>query len=419
MSEVAVECRLARDYSLENIADALAYLLVKITPDPSIKFGQVPLNAGIVIDVSRSMRKKKIECAIEAAKHIITSLRENDWVSAVTFSDEARVIIPLSKVTDKISMISALDRIRIESGTRMYHGMETGAREMRGVDLAGVISRMIVLTDGETEGEDICRRIAIQEKKDGLVVSTLGIGDRYNENLLAEIANTTVGNFFHLKMPEQIMPIFQKEIEYASGSIITNVSINLNLLDSVKLVSFDRVYPSYIQFNPVSERDGTLFIVDIGNISKDESTIFAILLKLPSKPAGKLKIAEVNVSYSIPDMQVEDRVEKKDVFIEYTGDESLCVKVNSEVIDYFNQVNVQNLVEKAIHESKTGNSAAATHTLSQARDITEKTGNAPLFDSITDALADLRQNGEITSEGIKTIKSGSLHTVRTDRENYA
>lgn len=415
MSEVAIDCKLARDYTLENITDALAYLLVKVTPDPSIKIGQVPLNAGLVIDVSRSMRRKKIECAVEAAKHIITLLRENDWVSVVTFSDEARVIIPLSKVSDKVLMISAMDRIRIESGTRMYYGMETGVREMRGIDLTSVINRMIVLTDGETEGEDICRTIAAQEKKHDLVISTLGIGDRYNENLLAEIANMTVGNFVHLKTPEQILPLFQKEIEYASGSIISNVSINVNLLDSAKLESFDRVYPSYIQFHPISERDGTVFTAGIGNISKNESTIFAILLKLPSRPSGKLKIAEVNVSYSIPDIQVEDRVEKKDVYIEYTSNEMLCAKVDTAVIDYFNQINVQNLIERAIHESKAGNTAAATHTLSQARDITERLGNTALFDNITEALTDLKQSGEITAEGIKTVKSGSLRTVKTDR----
>ena len=51
-----------------------------------------------------------------------------------------------------------------------------------------------------------------------------------------------------------------------------------------------------------------------------------------------------------------------------------------------------------------------------AREITEKLGNVPLFDSITGALTDLAKKGEVTAEGIKDVKAGSLRTVKISKE---
>jgi len=414
-AELTIECKLARDYAMENVRDTLAYLLIKAVPNLPAHPTSLPLNIGLVIDVSRSMKGQKLQCAIEAAKLLVTSLREDDWVSVTTFSDGAKVTVPATKVFDKPSILSAINNIRIIGATRMYLGMEVGVREMRQAGFRDKINRMILLTDGETEGGEQCRFIAVQERENNVVISTLGIGKKYNEDLLSEISDATLGYFSHLKTPEQISEIFQREMDDVSASIISDVTLSLNLAKDVSLESIDRIFPGSVRLQPRSEAEGRALVVEIGNLKKDEPTILGAQLRLPAEPVGQLRIAEILVAYSIPSLHIEGRVEKGDILVEYTGDQELCGQVDREVVSYFNQLNAQRLVEQAIRETKAGNVAGATESLSQAQEITQRLGNLPLTESIEEAIGELEQKGAISADGVKTIKSGSRQTVVIDK----
>lgn len=419
MSEVGLECKLARNYTLENVPNALAYLLIKVIPDPAVNFGSLPVNLGLVIDVSRSMRGKKIECARDAAKLVVNSLRPDDWVSVITFSDEATVIVPTTRANEKNLILSTLDKIHIISGTRMYHGMEASAREMHKAKLANSISRMIILTDGMTEGEEQCRMIAGQEAENNIAISTFGIGDKYNEELLMEIANKTLGTFYHLRAPEQIIEQFQKEVGFASASVISDVTLSLNLVKDVELEEIHRIFPGSVKLQPRIESDGRINSVEVGNLRNDEQTCFGAQLRLPARTASRVRIAQVFLTYNIPSLQIEDKVVKSDIIVEYTSDRDLCGKVDREVVAYFNQLNAHNLIEQAIRETKVGNISAATQILGQAQLITQRIGNIPLTKSIEQARQELKEKGTISSEAMKTVRAGSSQTVRIEKADLA
>lgn len=414
-SDLSIECKLARDYAMENVGDTLAYLLVKLAPDASIHTETLPLNLGLIIDVSRSMKGDKIKFACESAKLLIRSLRPDDWVSVISFSDEARTIIPATQALDKASILSLIDGIRIQSGTRMFLGMDMGLREMRKAGFSNKINQVILLTDGETENEDQCRYIAERERENHVVISTLGVGKKYNELLLSQISDVSLGRFYHLSTPEQIGSILQKEVDDASVSIISEASLSLNLTQGVRLESLDRIFPGSVKLQPRSEADSRILAVDIGALKKNEPMILGVQLKLPARPAGRLKIAQLSFNYSIPSLQIEDSIENRDVFLEYTSDQSLCSKVDREVVSYFNQINAQQYVEQALTETKRGNIAGATQSLSQAQEITQRLGNLPLTEKIKEAKDELTRKGTISEDGLKTIKAGSRVTVRIDK----
>jgi Ca-activated chloride channel family protein len=426
--ELTIECKLARDYTMEKVPDAMAYLLIKVVPNLSIDLVSPPLNIGLVIDVSWSMKGQKIKHAIEAAKLLVEKLGKDDFVSVTTFCYEAQAIVPGGKTLDRATMLAAIDKIRLLSGTRMYHGMEWGVREMRKAGFSGKVNRMILLTDGETEGEEHCRLIAEQERENNIVISTLGIGERYNEDLLSRIADISLGQFSHLKTPEQVGEIFQRELGTASAAAISNVTLGLKLAGGAKLERFDRVFPNSTRLQPKGESEGKALAFDAGNLGKNEVSIFGAQLRLPARPAGRVKIADLSVAYSIPsprskgsdtqvrggDTRTRSRVEKRTVTVNYTDNKELCGMVDREVISYFNQVNAQKLLEKAIEETKTGDMTAATESLTQAREITERLGNLPLTENIDEAVDELERKGALSSDSVKTIKAGSRKTVRID-----
>jgi len=414
VAELTIECKLARRYTMENVADAVAYLLIEAVPSIPTELRSLPLNISLVIDVSGSMKGQKIRYAVEAAKLVVTLLAEDDFVSVITFSDEAQAIVPSTKGAEKAAIFYALDKIRTLSGTRMQYGMEMGIREMRKAGLSGKANRMIILTDGETEGEDWCRTIALQEKDNNVVISTLGIGEKYNEYLLDDISSATLGSFFHLKTPEQISDIFQREISDASAGALSNVTLGLNLSNDVTLEGIYRIFPSSVKLQPRIEDEGSTIAVDAGNLKKDEPAVFGVKLKLPARPAGQITIAQAAITYSIPSLQIKDKVETRDIIVEYTDSTDLCGSVDREVIGYFNQLNAQSLIEKAVEEARSGNTDAAAKALTQAHAITERLGNRTLTQTIQQTIEELEQKGMLSAEGVKSIKAGSRQTVRID-----
>jgi Ca-activated chloride channel family protein len=403
---------------MENVADALAYLLIEAVPSIPTDLRSLPLNISLVIDVSGSMKGQKIKYAVEAAKLVVTSLAEDDFVSVITFSDEAQAIVPSTKGAEKAAIFYAMDKIRTLSGTRMQYGMEMGIREMRKAGFPGKANRMIILTDGETEGEDWCRTIALQEKDNNVVISTLGIGEKYNEYLLDDISSATLGSFFHLNTPEQISDIFQREISDASAGAMSDVTLSLNLSDDVTLESMYRIFPSSVKLQPRIEDEGSTIAVDVGNLKKDEPAVFGAKLKLPARPAGQITIARAAVNYSIPSLHIKDKVETRDIIVEYTDSPDLCGSVDREVIGYFNQLNAQNLIEQAVEEARSGNTDAAAKALTQAHAITERLGNHPLTQTIQQTIEELEQKGMLSADGVKAIKAGSRQTVRIDETKF-
>ena len=56
------------------------------------------------------------------------------------------------------------------------------------------ISRMLLLTDGQTFGDEKqCKKLGEQAGDKGIVVNALGLGDDWNEDLLDEIAEASGG----------------------------------------------------------------------------------------------------------------------------------------------------------------------------------------------------------------------------------
>ncbi|MEB3251774.1 MAG: VWA domain-containing protein [Cyanobacteriota bacterium] len=60
-----------------------------------------------------------------------------------------------------------------------------------------------------------CDRLSVvlfDDRIETLVPSTLGIGDDYSEGLLAAMARSGDGNFFHIESPDQFPTLFETEL---------------------------------------------------------------------------------------------------------------------------------------------------------------------------------------------------------------
>jgi Ca-activated chloride channel family protein len=413
MPDIQLECKLAREYTMDNFPGAIAYLLIKAIPDPSISTITMPLNLGLLIDVSRSMAGKKIKCAKEAAKLIVHALRPDDFISITVFSDKARTIIPRQQLNNVDFVLSQIDKIDVVAGTRMYLGMETAISDICKDSIENLVNRMILLTDGETEREEDCLFVAGQRAGSRLPISSYGIGDRYNEDLLLRISDLTLGSFYHLRLPEEIAEHFNKDVESALNAVIANSTLDLDLLESVQVESAYRIFPNTVKLQPERANDGNTYHFNLGNLSRAEITCFGIQLKLPARQAGRVCVADMTFSYFSPLVSRKNQLANK-IFVEYTADRNLCSHVDREVLGYFNQVNAQTLVSQATDLIKKGKIQDATNILAQVRYLTQRIGNANLTKVIDNAVEEVKKTGAINSDILKTMLAEGRQTIRIE-----
>jgi len=418
MSYVQLQCKLARNHTMEEVDKAAAYLLIKTIPDTTAGFGRLPLNLTLVLDVSGSMKGEKLECAKDAACLLIEYLSGDDSLSLVVFNDKAKVIIPKSKSDDKNAFFSRVREIKANGGTRMYVGMGSGVEEIGDVSESS-INRMILFTDGQTEGEAQCLGKARQAAERGIAISTFGIGDDYNEELLGEVARITLGGAYHLQHPHQIKEQFMAEMKGATTIGITNAILTFQLSKDVVIEEAHRIVPNIakLDFRLIDER---MFCADIGGLNKDEITCFGAKLLLPARPAGQTRVGQVILKYDVPSMQITDKTEKCEILVEYSKDRDLCGRIDREVISYFDQLSAQGLIEQATRAARDGNVAVATQKLIQARVLTQRIGNVFMTQQLHQAIDELNNKGTLSSGAQKTIRLGSTHTIRiTDVKNMS
>src|SRR5580698_6580174 len=153
------------------------------------KSKRTPLNLAVVLDHSGSMTGAKIEKARQAAMQLVDRLRRDDIFSFVIFSDEAQVIVPAQHVEDKDALKEKIESVEAEGSTALYAGVKMGASEVTEYLSSKRINRIILLSDGlanvgpSTPRE--LRKLGGQLVERGISVTTIGVGDDYNEDVMA------------------------------------------------------------------------------------------------------------------------------------------------------------------------------------------------------------------------------------------
>ena len=145
---------------------AASYALVKLIPAGG-DAKPLPLNLAIVLDVSGSMYEEdgtgvsRLRRIQEAAVSALKRLQPHDNLAIIAFAHNAQVVLPPTPLSEKAAIEDVINRVDMfevdPGGTAMDEGIRIGMAELEKHVGSGKLSQMIVLTDGETSGEQACR----------------------------------------------------------------------------------------------------------------------------------------------------------------------------------------------------------------------------------------------------------------------
>ena len=204
--EISLQTKVNRTIFQSLPTTQKVYLLVEVKPQGTAASAHMPLNAGFVLDRSGSMAGKKIQHVRDAVRLILGRMQPQDHVSLVVFDDKVDLLVPNQPLTNLGRLQAQVDEIVERGGTTMAKGMRKGLEEIQRGLAATRISRMILLTDGETYGdEEECRQLARECGQAGIPISAFGLGDEWNADLLDAIAHYSGGQSDHLATPEHVI----------------------------------------------------------------------------------------------------------------------------------------------------------------------------------------------------------------------
>jgi Ca-activated chloride channel family protein len=203
---------------------------------------RVPMNLAVVLDRSGSMQGAKIEKARQAANVALDQLGDDDVFSLVIYDNETQVLIAPQRVGDsrhRDELKAKIDRIRPGGGTALHAGVVLGSKQVRHAFEKERVNRVILLSDGlanvgPSRTADLAS-LGRELREDGIAVSTIGLGDDYNEDLMTALAEASSANYYYVKDAEKLPGIFSEEIGVARSLLARSVTIRINVPAGVRL----------------------------------------------------------------------------------------------------------------------------------------------------------------------------------------
>ncbi len=413
--EVKLITTLARPKMLANAAPQLAYGLVEVIPVGEGLPEAAPLNLALVLDRSGSMAGEKIENLRKAVKLVLDQLDERDIVSVAIFDDRADVLIPATSVTDKTALKRQVDTISDRGGTEMSKGMALGIGELQKHLTPDRVTRMVLLTDGQTYGdEDQCQKLAGQLSQMGVPLHAFGLGDDWNEDLLDALANATKGQggfAEFIERPEQILQHFQFAVRSAKRVVARNAFLTLRLAQGIGPRQVWRVLPliSNLGYQPLSDRDVQ---IPLGDLERDEGQAVLVELSVASKPKGTFRIAQAEVTYDLPHENRYGEKVKADIVAEFTDEAQATQQVNRRVMNLVEKATAFKLQTRALEAAKAGDVGTATRLLRQSATRLLNIGEQDLARVAEEEAARLEQGQQMTSTGTKRLRYETQRLTR-------
>ncbi|HIQ04466.1 MAG TPA: VWA domain-containing protein, partial [Anaerolineae bacterium] len=401
----------------------LVYALLEIMPTEVMAAVRMPLNFSLVLDRSGSMKDEgKLDQLKQAVKYVIDLLADDDYVSVVAFSGEPHVVLPstlMGKVRRK-DLKRKIDKIGLKwTGTHIAVAVKAGRAEVEKRLAADRVNRILLLTDGQVQmlsgdhrrGEQECLKEAEKCGHEGIPVLALGLGSDWNEDLLADMARRSGGVADYIARPEDLTPFFVNTVQSMQAAVVQNAVLTLRLVSGINPRKVWRVVPliADLGYSPISDRAITVLL---GELEKGQGQALLVEFMLPARQAGTYRIAQAEIAYDVPLLNLVQEKVRADLMLSFTHDPNLARQVNPKVMNIVEKVMAFKLQTRALQEAELGNIVGATQKLRAAATILLNQGETDLARTARLEADRLEKQGQMTAEGKKTIKFKGKKTVR-------
>jgi Ca-activated chloride channel homolog len=257
------------------------HLLLGISA-PSREGKRKPLAFALVLDRSSSMGGERLHMAKCAASMLLERLDERDRFCIVAFDQNAKTIAPLLSATPEniARATAALGGISTGWGTDLLLGWRMAARQLLD-GLGSHLGQILLLTDGYIstgiDDPDVICQLVEGVGRQGVGTSTIGLGMRYNELLLQDMAASSGGRSFHASASDALPVLFTREMTENLDIVAKDVRLCLHLPEGVTLREIGQ--------KRLLHQSGVVRLV-LNHLASNQLLQLALRFRLPAREAG-------------------------------------------------------------------------------------------------------------------------------------
>ena len=361
-----------------------------------------PLNLTLVLDCSTSMQGDRLDRVKMTAIELIRKLRPQDIVSVVAFNDRAEVLIPagprpaLHRAEAKIRMMQA------RGSTQIYNGLKTGFIESQRFLNPKYASHIFLVTDGHTYGDEpACLSLADRAATAGIVISTLGIGDEWNDEFLDKVSQKTGGSSVFVSKPKDIELFFSGKLDSLGRSYVERVEMDFRLAQGVKLNYAFRLNP---ELGPLPTESP----IHLGGIPyKSRQRILLEFLVDPlSSEISRMVLAEGHFSFDVPTYSSSQYRLPFTLTRPVSADPQMEPPPHS-IVEAMSKLTLYRMQEKVQMDVAGGNLDAAAQGLQNMATHLLAQGELDLAKTALLEVHNIRSQQTLSQEGKKRIKYGT------------
>jgi len=379
------------------------YLHLEIAPRAqSAQIPAPPLNVCLVLDHSTSMKGDKLDVVKSATIQIMKSLRAQDILSVVAFSDKAEIVIPSTLHLDRNKMETLIHLLQPFGATEIYHGLETGIAEIRKNTGPSRVNHLILLTDGHTYGDELASlQLAESAAAQGIGMSCMGIGNDWNDIFLDAIASRTGGNCAYIAKPKDIQRLLLDKFKSLVNIFADDVILDFKPQPGVRVNYVFRLTPDG---GPVTIEDS----IHLGPILQD--TPLTVLFEFLVEPS-----AVQNESVTLLDGSLRPSITARPnpippIRLRITRDvkaDAASEPPPGKILSSLSRLTLYRMQERARVESQQGNyDAAAKHLQNLATHLLSQ-GERHLASTVLFEAENIKKIHTLSEEGSKQIKYGT------------
>lgn len=263
------------------------YLLATVgAPEAPPRTESLPVNIALVLDRSGSMSSEaKFPLAVKAVEQALAMLHPEDRFSLVVFDDEVDVLAHSRTATPiaRREALQALHDVGPRGCTNLSGGWLRGCEQVAESLSDRAISRALLLTDGLansgiTDHAELAHH-AGELRRRGIVTSTFGVGNDFDERLLRDMAHEGGGNFYFISSPAQIADLLTSELGEALHVVMRRSALHVVLPVGVTARPLNR----YRHTIADGSRD---FRVEIGDLTSGQELQVVFELTFPRGEPG-------------------------------------------------------------------------------------------------------------------------------------
>jgi Ca-activated chloride channel family protein len=294
----------------------------------------------------------------------------------------------------------------------MSGGMRRGLTELEKGLSPERLNRMLLLTDGQTFGdEEQCVELGTEMGTKQIVIQALGLGEDWNEDLLDQVAEASGGAADFIETADEINDYFQDAVARMQATVVHNAQLILRLTNGIVPRQVWRVLPiiENLGYQPLSDEDVQ---VPLGEVDKDQGSALLVELLVAPRPEGRFRIAQAEVNYDVPALSLVGEKARADIMIDFTSDPQQARQYNAFTMNLVEKVTAFKLQTRALNAAKMGDTEGASRQLRAAATRLLQVGEEKLAQAALDEAQNLEEKGEMTSTGTKKLRYSTRKLTR-------